>query len=715
MRWELRKTLIRGLLGGLALLCGDPARAQDANAPRITVLGHTFPAYSGVAASRMAVADLDGDGRADFVYGATAGQSSLLFVTGARSNGSLGVKQSLIMPTSSKLVRVLAASSIGDERVYALAKDGLVTAYGGWPLRELRTFQVLDNATAAAIGDINADGRDELVVVRSGRVLAYALGTGEQQWETLAPTASADIVLAQLDADPALEIVLGSDWFGVVLDGATGALEGTAEDGFGRYVAAGRFGPDTDAQIVGSLVAVFEGGPSWIPRWTYNVSYGVSALTSADLDGDGRDEILFGALQHQAGVHVIDAITRQERFAIAGQDYGISAIGVGDVDGDGTTAVAFSSSASSTDGRIDSRWRLVDARTGADKLQLTSRHGRYGIVALGDVDGDGRLEQVVGPSIEGARVAFMQVADAHSGELKWESEGRDSWNVRAIALGQLAGPSVDMVIGGRGTWDGSILVVDGVSHAVRLSVGGPIDSVLRGRSVEALALLDYDHDEIPDIVAATRAVTTAAAGAKLHVYSGVTGQLLTETQAMGAESETVGGLLLGGAKGDAWRELILTLSDSVRGFDSATLQPAWTLPVRSIATRYLAHGLAGPELLLLREDSRLAFHDARTRSLLRTLPAPAGATAVLALDDAPEHLLVAAGGRLHLLDGLDGSVRASSDYLGTALAQGNQLVAAKLGRDVWQIASGGDAGYFRHRLELSERVFSDGFESGPPP
>lgn len=711
----------------LLLLGGHSTSSPAADEARIVELGHAYPGYHNAGRSGIAVADIDGDGRADFVYTATAGpyvaagtaSSSLLFVVGRRADGSIGLKQSLRVPTAG-FARVLAAPAGGDERVYTVATDGTVTAYGHWPLQVLRTFPTRGGATTALIGDINADGHDELVVAADGYLQAHVLSTGQPLWQTHIGASVSSIALAQLDADPALEIVIGG-YDGYVVDGATGAIQGARADGFGGWVATGLLDNASDGQVVGTYdsIRVFDRAAPWPVSWTFDPGYArsVTLLKATDLDGDGRDEILFGE-RFGVALRVIDGATRIERDALPSTYSGCRSIGgAADVLGDGGKGVAFV-----TDGGHSGltahtgAFELIDVRSRSSRLLIGEVPRRYGAVAFGDVDGDGRVEQVIG-AWSGSDVGAVHVVDPHSGQLKWASSdsapARLDLSVNAVAVGRFgAGLASDIVLAGSNTYDGSISVIDGVSHQVRLRIYEYARGPLKNRPVDAVALFDHDRDGVPDIVAATRTGT----GAKLHVFSGASGALLGESaDVVGVQWEKVRGVLVvdDGSTGVA-PELILALANSIRAFDARTLQPTWMMLANSAGTRHVAKGAAGAELLSFNGNGGISFYSARTRAFLRSIPTPGPTTAVIALEEDVRQLVVAAAGRLHLIDGISGSVRAVSGDLGSALAQDNQLAAVEVGRGVWQIASGGDAGYYRHRVELTEQVFSDGFEVTTP-
>ena len=89
---------------------------------------------------------------------------------------------------------------------------------------------------------------DRINTILAQGLVAYSLTSGAQLWSAPVGTSYyASLHVAQLDADPALEIVL-SGMPGTIVDGATRATEWAYKDGFAQLLEHGRFG--------GSLVAL---------------------------------------------------------------------------------------------------------------------------------------------------------------------------------------------------------------------------------------------------------------------------------------------------------------------------------------------------------------------------------------------------------------------------------------------------------------------------
>lgn len=700
-------------------------RAETADPPHLFEQGHHFPAYGLVGDGGMAVADLDGDALSDVVFSGVNGQngvgsagSQLLFVMGRKSDSSVGLKQELLLDITD-IHRVVAASlPDGTPTIVVVGKTGEVAQYAHWPLVRVGGFPVPTYPAAVLATDINADGIDELLVANASSLRCYSLSSGLLIWQAQLGSAIRSLVPAQLDADAALEILVGGDSGSTIVDGATAASHAGPARAFTSqtvFIPAIGMAASQFVYATSRGIESFAATPPWSIRWDYPLAIPASTLLAADVDFDGRNEVLYGDSAYNAGVHVLDPVSHGERFAIPGSDWNIASIAVADIDGDSVADLGFVTRSIIGSSTLGSRVRFVDAATGKRQHQVLASRGRMSVADLADLDADGSLEQVA-VSTNNAGKGRIIIADAVTGSIRWDSGfGANNAgtpidiNASSIALGRLtpSGP-VDILIGSKDYLGTKVMLVEGVSHAVKLRIGN--NTVLGGRAVADVALFDFDRDGVCDIITLD-SYTPLSAASTLHVFSASSGILMAETPLFGS-STGARRLVVGNVNSDQHPDLIAVLDTSVHAFDGTTLQPLWTIATPSSDGQLIAQGKTGAELMLFDGAGNITFHSVATGGLLRSIAVPTGMAAVVALGNETRDLLVASAGRLQVLDGDSGAVLASSERLGTALAAERQLAAVQVTDGVWQIASGSDAGYFRHRLELSATVFRNGFDSG---
>lgn len=376
-------------------------------------------------------------------------------------------------------------------------------------------------AAVVPLGDVDGDGRTEIVCGAPDADDAF-LGTtdcGIAHFDYGQPVSVLSGAWQQLTA-------LSSVWPGVDgqhLGAALAALGDVTGDGI-PDVAVGAPG---DALTVGR-VYLFSGalGTPGTHQWSWTPSavdseFGAAIARLGDVDGDGVGDLAVGAPRAQVGsaqtgaVWVLSGAKLQQTGVnpvihwfpgfSAGDEFGRAVAGIGDVDLDGVTDLAVGAPfAGSADegvvfvyscGSAGALWNSVWGSAG-------SRFG-WSVASLGDVDGDGWSEIVVGAPKEDP-----------GGVL----DGGSAYVVSGLYLSQ--------AVGAQTVWSAS---------------GGSAGAEF-GFSVAGVG--DFDQDSLPDVAIGAPApagvgvafVNSGASGAFVLARGGSTGQQYGYSVAAGGDT-----------------------------------------------------------------------------------------------------------------------------------------------------------------------------------
>jgi hypothetical protein len=231
------------------------------------------------------------------------------------------------------------------------------TGVARWDGRALGSTARPTGYTPLASGDVDGDGRDELVLVTQDGMAALGTGGGggEVRWSTSIPDCAGNPspVLAQVAPGPGLGVLVAcSSWSGgeaflAVLSGATGEVVRTV--GLGLYDA-----PSTPVSV-------------------------------ADLDGDGDLDAVVGVGMTVVAADLADGVLWSRPLEMPLR----AGLPIADLDGDGDLDVLV------LDGAAWYSLRLLSGRSGAvvwDSADYGLELAGQAHPALGDLDGDGWLE-----------------------------------------------------------------------------------------------------------------------------------------------------------------------------------------------------------------------------------------------------------------------------------------------------------------------------------
>jgi hypothetical protein len=700
--WNIRMIdAVNVLRTALALLFSSTFGAASAQDP---VVRWNEVEGSRVAHRGMAAADFDDDGRTEAAI-AMSGPALLVQIEG-HSDGTWNREQTLLAPSNEANREIpVAWSRPGPDALIVLISDGQAVVYVGVPLAESGRFNTVVGAFAGQIGDVDADGDDELVVAALNGVGVYEVASGQLEWSGTGVTT--DVELAQLDTDAALEILIGGP-ASRALDGATRAVEWQPANGLGDHLATGRILPDGAFGFVGgrwsNVTTVYRSSP-WSAAWNYN-SADVDALDTCDVEGDGRDEIVVADGTHDS-IHVVDTATQADQLTFPNPEPETNDVLARDFAGTGGCQFYAAPGSTSVS---NSLFRIFDASTGTVLHDRTYVSRAFTSVAVGDIDGDGREEMVLATPSDPAAV---RVLDADTGVLLWELAPTSNdpnhpfrLGVRRVLLAQVdADPAMEIVLVGKASSHGRVIVIDGTTRQVQLQIGSSASEPMSSRYAIDAALVDYDGDGADDVLVGTHAYSTATSGVRLHVFGLDDGAELWQSIAIGSGFAEIEAVMALQGDTDAALELVAVLPAGLRAFDAESGLLDWTMTLPSGIRAATYNGVAGQ--FALARDGAVTTYDAVTRQLMHTLVAE-GSVPALTSVDGPPRWIVLDEGRLAVYDAHRGERIGESEWLGPT-SEFSQVVSWRVG-EASRIANTTSLGHAVHDLGTLTPVFADGFE-----
>lgn len=665
---------------------------------------------SGLGLAGIVVADIDGDGTTEVLSAGTTytfGIDQFWYVLKYQENNQAYQMNWTSAPEDSG-IWVLTAIDVNPESAGELVFLGLgsgdVRVISGVSLEQIGLIETGGSEVRRILfADADNDGDNEIVACSTSQVSLVEPVT--LTIEATLPFGANDCEVGNVDEDAAIEIVL-SDGRVMEFDGVDTTLEWTYPGGdFGTRVELADIDDDPALEIIGAsawyFITAFDAAVQ-SPLWQIKTSLDIDALLMADVTGDDRVELLYGDGQW-GSVHAFDTQTLTEIWHIDNPVHGVGNIAVGDSDDDSLLEVLYSGGHSDT-----GRDQLAINDITGTVLEWQSIHldGPFNALAIGDSDGNGYLEDIAisFTSNSGYDDGIMQIFNASNNALLWSSQpttfGGYAWQgVHDVAIGDVDGDGIiEIVVATDRLYDGAIYVFNGVSRQIETQY------IYDSPSIRSLAIEDVDNDGTNEII--------AGVGSYVYVINGVTGAVEWQSIYLGS---VIRQIAVADVDDDNVPEII-ALNTSLFSIDGIS-HIQWQSAASDFTGMdvFDVTGDGRPEILASTETGHLIALDAITHDEVFNHdsgvanPIPS-LNAFWRVNDTAAQLAFTQSGQLKIFD-LDGETNVfQSEVLGNVAGAGNGLALLQRRDGVFEILVGTDYSIHQFTVPDGNMIFRNGFE-----
>ncbi len=542
-----------------------------------------------------------------------------------------------------------------------VAKRGRVEIWGyaaGAMERVSGFFANVGTFAGLTVADVDGDGESEVLFCDDGAELAVTSIDGLTEFRSASYPCS-DLAAGQLDDDGRMEIVAtDGDTHGWVLEGTTRALEWQRSGGFGdELVVADVDGDGRDEILAGyhwDDLFAFDAETQSL-AWIEDVDLDLDALIAEDWNGDGVPEVIYGDGQWGA-IYVLSGLDGSLIESIDNPGHGVAGLAVGPLRGGAEPQLLWSHGYSST---AADHLLLYDTVSASVEIESPSFFGPHYSLSQAVIGGEPQLVySTYYPGGFDADPSYFQV-DADTLETiraSAEIAGGPQY-LFGVEAADLDGDGEDEILVGGD--DGMLAAYEGASGALRWQ-----SAISDGHQIHGIEAVDVDGDGDLEVVASAHRRTTAATGPAIFVFDAADGSVEWQSSSLINGFVQAPHLRVADVDGDPALEILVAGElDDLWIFDGQT--KALQLQTSSLQITALdtadRDGDGVDEIFVGNDDGEIVILDPSTGAVVDTVHplsyAPIQGLQVVDLNqDGDLDYAFALRGRPQVVSGADGSV-----------------------------------------------------------